>query len=54
MPGVRSIAMKLIRTTILCKEIGEGPAPLLINFLLFILGKKLLNQNDVEFDVSIG
>ena len=38
MPGVRSIAMKSIRTTI----------------LLFILGKIVLNENYVEFDFSIG
>ena len=28
--------------------------PLFLPFLLFILGKKCLNQNDVEFDFSIG
>ena len=29
-------------------------APLFVTFLLFILGKQLLHQNDVEFDFSIG
>ena len=29
-------------------------APLFVMFLLFILGKKNLNQNDAEFDFSIG
>ena len=37
------------------KEIGVGPlGPFFIIFLLFILGKIFLNQNDVEFDFSIG
>ena len=58
MPGVRSFAVKSIRTTIqysLRKEIGAGPlGTLFTKFLLFILGKNFLNQNDVEFDISIG
>ena len=29
-------------------------SPLFLTFLLFTLGKNLLNQNDVEFDFSIG
>ena len=47
--------MKSIRTTILLrKEIWSGPlGPLFVIFLLFILGKKKLDQNDVEFDLSI-
>ena len=28
--------------------------PLFVKFLLFILGKNVLNQNDIEFDFSIG
>ena len=59
MPGVRSIAVKSIRTTIqyaLWKEIGAGGplGTLCTKFLLFIVGKFFLNQNDVEFDISIG
>ena len=38
------------------KEIGEIGAlgPIFVTFLLLILGKKRFNQNDVEFDLSIG
>ena len=37
------------------REIGVEPpgAPLSVIVLLFILGKNLLNQNDVEYDLSI-
>ena len=57
MPGVRSIAMKSIRTTILTLKRNRSGAPLgpgFVKKLLFILGKIVLNQNDVEFDFSIG
>ena len=56
MPGVTSIAMKSIRTTN-THFIKTGVFPfcsLFIKFLLFILEKKPLNQNDVEFDFSMG
>ena len=35
---------------------GVGPpwGPLFVNFLLFILGKIVLNENNVEFDFNIG
>ena len=38
------------------KEIGVGApwGPLFLKFLLFIRGKKILNQNNVKFDFSIG
>ena len=57
MPGVRSIAMKSIGTTILTsyRNRSRSPvAPFFLKFLLFILGKNVLNLNDVEFDFSIG
>ena len=57
MPGVRSIAMKSIRTTILASErngSGAPLGPLYVKFLLFILGKIVLNENNVELDFSIG
>ena len=44
MPGVRSIAMKLIRTTILCKEIGEGPAPPFHKFFIIHPRKKIVKS----------
>ena len=52
MPGVRSIAMKSIRTTIFLnthfiKKWERGP--LSVEFLLFIL-LIFFNQNDVEYD----
>ena len=57
MPGVRSIAMKSIRTTIVTSyrnRNGAPHGPPFIIFLLFILGKIILNQNDVEFHLSVG
>ena len=52
MPGVRSIAMKSIRTTILRKEIGVGPP---IHKIVIIHPRIFFfNQNDVEFNFSIG
>ena len=56
MPGVRSIAMKSIRTTIqlysLRKEIGAG-LPVCKIFLIHPWNF-FLNQNGVEFYLSIG
>ena len=49
--------MKTIRTTIVTYWSNRNWAPwdpLNIKFLLLILGKKFINQNDVEFDLSIG
>ena len=46
-----------VRTTILTsyKKLSGAPWPPLVpTFLLFILGKKMLDQNDVEFDFRIG
>ena len=56
MPGVRSIAMKSIRTTILTSKRNRSwtPGALFVKFLLFILGKIILNQNDVKFDFCFG
>ena len=57
MPGVRSIAMKSIRTTILASQrngSGAPLGPLFVKFLLFILEKIILNKNNVEFNFSIG
>ena len=52
MPGVMSIAMKSIRTTLLTlKETGVGP-PFPKTFIIHPRKKK--NQNDVEFEFSIG
>ena len=56
MPGVRSIAMKSIISTILTSKRKRSEAlwePLFVKFVLFIL-KKFLNENDGEFDLSIG
>ena len=33
------------------KGIGAGPP--IVKFLLFIIGKKIWNQNNVEFDLSM-
>ena len=57
MPGVRSIAMKSIRTTRLISQRNGSRAPwgpLFVKNVLFILGKIFLNENDVVFDLSIG
>ena len=55
MPGVRSIALISVRTTILPKKIELSlRVPFFVTFLSFILGNKLLDQNVVEFDFSIG
>ena len=58
MPGVSTLAMISVRNTILSlsKKNWAGPANhrLVATFLLFIIGKNLLDQNDVEFDFSIG
>ena len=52
MPGVRSIAMISVRTTIsLSKKMYEGL--LIVTFLLLILVNKFLDQNDVEFDFKL-
>ena len=55
MPGIQSIAMISVRTTIVTlKNVSGAPrSPCFIIFLLFILGI-FLNQNDVEFDFWIG
>ena len=59
MPGARSIAIS-VRATILAwshflKKCKRGPlGPPYFFFLLFIMGKKLINQNDIEFNFSIG
>ena len=57
MPGIRSIAMKSIRTTILTSKRNRSWAPRgppFVKCLIFILGKNVFNQNDVEFDLTIG
>ena len=57
MPGVRSIAMISVRTTIYTyylKNLSGAPCSHFRNFLLFILRKTLVDQNDVEFDFSRG
>ena len=54
-PGVRSVAVTSVRTTTILtsKKIMFDPrAPLFVTFLV-TLGKKLLDQNDVEFDFRI-
>ena len=56
MPGVRSVAMKSIRTTILTSE-KKQKRPLETPFpKMFIIHPRIffLNKNDVEFDFSIG
>ena len=51
--GVLLYQLELLFT--LSKIIEWCPlAPLFITFLLFFKGKELLDQNDVEFDFSIG
>ena len=53
--ALRGLTIGSLTLYSLRKEIGTGPfGPLFVKFLLFILGKKNLNQNDVEFDFSIG
>ena len=32
----------------------QGWGPLFVKYLLLILGKKMVNQNDVELDFNIG
>ena len=57
MPWVRSIPMISARTTLLTswKTLCRAPSPAFSYFfLLFILGKELLGQIDVEFYFSIG
>ena len=57
MPEVRSIAMKSLELLYsLCKEIGAGPLwpPFCKIFFIHSRKKIVSNQNDVEFDLSIG
>ena len=54
MPGVRSIAMKLVTSTNLLYSLCKRSVALFLTCLLFILGNFFKNQNDVEFDFSIG
>ena len=57
MPGVGSIAMISVWTSILSSQKNGNGAPRrtpFIKFLLLILGKQFLNQNDVEFDFRLG
>ena len=54
-PGVRSIAMLSVRTTILTSYIEQGPyVPLFITYLLFTIGKSMLDKNYIEFDFMNG
>ena len=46
MPGVRSIAMTSVRTTVLCSPFR--------NFFIIHPSKKMLGLNDVEFNFRIG
>ena len=59
MPGVRSIAVISVKTTVLSSKrnlsgASRPLAPLFVTYLLFIIGKTLLDQNDVEYDFRIG
>ena len=56
MPGVSSIAMISVRTTILTswQKLSCALEPNFHNFFIIHTRKKLLHQNDVEFDFSIG
>ena len=49
MPGVRNIATISVRTTILLKKNWARP----IGPIFVTVGRKLFDQNDVEFDFRI-
>ena len=53
MPGFMSIVMQLIRTTILTSKGNWSGAPFSYFFIIHPR-KKNLNENDVEFELSIG